>query len=84
MKIDFENILKAVARHFSKERVLIHAVFAFFVLFLLLLVLDTVIFLHYYQIAVEPARPLGTGQVGISQSKLEKVLEIVQKREAAP
>lgn len=84
MQINFKKLIKSSASRLSRERVITYAILTLFIIFLVLLVWDAVIFLQYYRIAVEPARPAAAGRVEISRPKLEKVLEIIKKREAAP
>lgn len=84
MEINFRKFIKPGLLHLSRERIMTYAVLKLFVIFLILLALDAIIFRYYYRIAVEPARPSVTGRVEISQQKLDKVLEIIKKRETLP
>ena len=65
----------------SRERIIIYAMLALLVLFFILTAVDAVIFLSYYKIAVEPARPSSAGRIEISGQNLEKALEIIKTRQ---
>lgn len=84
MEINFKKFIKPGLLYLSRERIMTYGVLNLFVIFLTLLILDAIIFRHYYRIAVETARPSVTGRVEVSQQKLDKVLEIIKKRETSP
>lgn len=76
---DFKKIIEAIRSVMNPRNSALSALLLLFTLFWVILIIDGLVFWSSYRIVAEPPQVSGKDIPRISQSELERVLDIIEK-----